>query len=293
MALGFFDGVHIGHGALLKKTVEVANRISAVSGVLTFDNHPERVILGQIPPLLGTVSDRADLMRSLYGIRDVIIMPFDDNLMHMPWETFISKTVCGELGGVHVVAGHDFHFGFHGEGNPERLSEYCATHNIGCDIMPRVDINGITVSSTYIRRLIGQGDVELAASYLGHNHGISGTVISGQKLGSSIGYPTANILISQGVITPAKGVYVSQAVIGGVLYRGVTNIGVRPTVSSISSITVETTFFDFSGDLYGTTLNIELLSFIRPEQTFDGVEGLREQISKDVVFARQWLRKGT
>ena len=158
IALGFFDGVHTGHGALLSRVREKAAALEAVPTAFTFDAHPGSRITGAVTPLINSATDRADLMRRLYGIREIIVAHFD-SMMRMPWEDFITEYLVKEQGAVHVVAGHDFHFGYKGEGNPRRLAEKCAALGVGCDIIPKIEKEGITISSTYIRTLIAQGEI--------------------------------------------------------------------------------------------------------------------------------------
>ena len=171
IALGFFDGVHLGHGALLRRVGGKALELGAVPAAVTFDTHPENLIL-KTPavPLLSSPLDRAELLRRCYGIREVIVAHFDERMMHMPWREFVTDYLAAEHGAVHLVAGHDFHFGYKGEGNPERLRELCGQLGIGCDIIPKVEKDHITVSSTYIRTLIAQGEMERAMEFLGHPH---------------------------------------------------------------------------------------------------------------------------
>ena len=170
IALGFFDGVHLGHGALLRRVGEVAASLGAVSAACTFDIHPESLIRNHPTPLLTTPAVRAELMRRYYGIQDVIVVHFDQRMMRMPWQTFVTEFLVGEHRAVHLVAGHDFHFGYKGEGNPERLAGLCRELGIGCDIIPKVEREHITISSTYVRALVAQGDLERAADFLGHPH---------------------------------------------------------------------------------------------------------------------------
>ena len=182
IALGFFDGVHKGHGALLRRTVEAAKAAGAVPSAFTFDPHPQDVILGKPTPLLTSPEDRADLMRRYYGIQDVIVQPFTPEFMRQPWRTFLEETMVRDHGAVHLVAGHDYHFGYKGEGNPQRLQEACRELGIGCDIIPKVEQDSITVSSTYIRSLVAQGEIQLANAFLGHPYTLSDHVSHGQKL---------------------------------------------------------------------------------------------------------------
>ena len=184
IALGFFDGVHNGHGALLRRVVDKARELDAVAAAFTFDRSPTAAITGQTVPLLSSVEDRGWLMRSRYGIQEVVVSNFD-GMMRMDWEDFVDRYLAEELGAVHVVAGHDFHFGYMGKGNPRRLQEKCAQLGIGCDIIPKVEQDGITISSTYIRTLIAQGEMERAVQFLGHPHVLTQKVAHGKKIGSS------------------------------------------------------------------------------------------------------------
>lgn len=286
IALGFFDGVHVGHGVLLRRTAELAAQLGARPCALTFDSHPEALIIDHPMPLLCTVTDRADLIRRLYGMEEVIFAHFDESLMHMPWRTFLTDMLIGQFDAVHVVAGYDFHFGYRGEGNAALLSEACAQLGVGCDIIPRVELDGITVSSTYIRKLVAQGDMERARLFLGHPHSLSGFVGHGRQLGATFGVPTVNLPMPTGVQCPAKGVYISTASWGGQCGPAMTNIGYRPTVACSREITVETHIFDFDGDLYGQQIRLDLLQYLRPEVKFPSMEELQAQIREDESRAR-------
>jgi len=291
-ALGFFDGVHLGHGSLLRRVAEVAARQGAVPAAVTFDVHPESVIMGVPVPLLNSPADRADLMRRLYGIEEVIVERFDRRMMKMPWQEFISDYLVARRGVVHVVAGHDFHFGYKGEGNPQRLREQCARLGVGCDIVQKVELGGITVSSTYIRTLIAQGEMEQANTFLGHPHILTDTVSHGKKLGSSLGFPTVNLRVPPDVLVPAHGVYASRAVFeNGESRMAVTNVGVRPTVDDDHRLNVESFLLDFDGNLYGKTIRVEFYSFLREERRFASIDHLRAEISRNVQQTRDYFAK--
>ena len=213
IALGFFDGVHNGHGALMRRTAQVAQELGAVPSAFTFDPHPQTVILGRPMPLLTSPEDRADLMRKYYGIQDVIVEPFTVPRMKQPWQDFVASTLVKDLHAVHLVAGHDYHFGYKGEGNPQRLQQICQELGIGCDIIPKVEMEGITVSSTYIRTLVAQGEMERANEFLGHPYTLSDRVAHGKKLGSTLGFPTVNLRLKENVLSPAKGVYATKVIL--------------------------------------------------------------------------------
>ncbi len=282
IALGFFDGVHTGHGALLSLCAQRAKELGAVPSAFTFDTHPSALILKSPVPLLTTPADRADLMRRYYGIQDVIIGHYDERMMKTPWQDFVTGLLVGEHKAVHLVAGHDFHFGYKGEGNPQKLKALCEELGIGCDIVPKVEQEGITVSSTYIRTLIAQGEMARAVRFLGHPHTLTDTVSHGKKLGSTLGFPTVNLHFPPGVLVPAHGVYVTRVVFAnGESRPAVTNVGVRPTVDDGDAVTVEGFILHFDGDLYGQTIRMEFYDYLRGERKFDTLEELRAEVMRN------------
>ena len=198
-----------------------------------------------------------------------------------------------ELGVVHVVAGHDFHFGYMGKGNPDRLREKCAQLGIGCDIIPKVVQDGITISSTYIRTLIAQGEMERATQFLGHPHILSDRVVHGKQIGSSsLGFPTVNLRIPEHVIVPAFGVYATRVWFDGQCRCAVTNVGVRPTVDENDGrVTVEGFLLDFDGDLYGHLMRMEFFTYLRGEQKFPSLQALSQEIGRNVEQTRDYFRR--
>ncbi len=291
IALGFFDGVHLGHGALMNKTKERAEELSALSSVLSFDTHPDNLVFGSEVPLINSASDREDIIRRYFGIDNVVFIHFDEHIMCMPWEEFI----CGlieKLNVCHIVVGHDFCFGYKGLGTAEKLKDYCEKHGLGCDIIPAVMLDGRVISSTYIRELIRDGNMEEAMRFLGHPHCLSDMVRSGYHLGSKIGAPTINMSFPNGVLVPRHGVYAAKVFLeDGCSYTAVTNIGVRPTVSDGKTVTVESHLLDFSGNLYGRRARVEFYKFLRPEMKFASCEELSEQIHRDAQAAKKYFSK--
>lgn len=291
IALGFFDGVHRGHGALLEMTVRRARELDAVPAAFTFDRPPKEVVTGRPVGLINTSEDRRDLMQRLYGIRQVIIAPFDNAMMTMPWQEFIDRLLVGTYGAVHLVAGHDYHFGHRNQGDPQKLQARCRELGIGCDIIPQVTLDGITVSSTYIRTLVEAGDVERAAEFLGHRHCLSRTVEHGQRLGRTIGIPTVNLTMPPHVLVPAYGVYITRVHLpDGRSFAGVTNVGTRPTVSDSDAVSVETFLLDFDGDLYGQTVRLDFCRRLRGERKFASLEDLRQQIQQNIAQTRTYFQ---
>lgn len=294
IALGFFDGVHKGHGALLRTVAQAADRLGAMPCAFTFDRSPTAAITGQTIPLLSSVEDRVWLMRRYYGIEEVIVAPFD-GMQKMDWQDFVSEYLQKELGCVHVVAGHDFHFGYMGKGNPQRLQEKCRELGMGCDIIQKVEQDGITISSTYIRTLIAQGEMERADQFLGHPHTLTNRVAHGKKIGTTtLGFPTVNLLIPQGVIVPAYGVYATRVWFDGQCRCAVTNVGVRPTLEDNDGhVTVEGFILDFDGDLYGHEIRMEFYKYLRPEQKFASMQALADEIRHNAQQTRDYFRQLT
>lgn len=291
IALGFFDGVHRGHGELLKKTRQRAEEIGAMPSVLSFDVHPDTLVFKKKVPLINSAIGREDLIRRYYGIDNVVFLHFNQHVMHMPWKEFIDSLIA-ELNIAWIVVGHDFCFGYKGEGTAARLREYCEGRGIGCDIIPALSVEGRVVSSTYIRELIADGDIETANRFLGHPHTLSDTVHSGYHLGTDLGAPTINMYFPDGVLVPRHGVYATRVIIeDGSGYIAVTNVGVRPTVSSSDRVSVESHLLDYSGNLYGRQARVEFYAFLRGEVKFGSYEELAAQIKKDAASARAYFEK--
>ncbi|MDO4811654.1 MAG: bifunctional riboflavin kinase/FAD synthetase [Eubacteriales bacterium] len=292
IALGFFDGVHKGHGELLKCAVQRAKELGAAPAVFTFDRPPKEVVTGKPVFLINSAEDRQDLIHRIYGIEQVILAPFDEKMMTMHWEDFITELLIKQYGAVHLVAGHDYHFGYKNEGTPELLMQKCRELGIGCDIIPKVEYDGITVSSTYIRTLVKNGELERAAEFLGHRHCLSQTVTHGHRIGRTIGIPTVNLAVPGHVLVPDHGVYVTRVYLpDGRSFPGVTNVGTRPTVSESGTISVETFILDFDGDLYEQRIRVEFFTHLRGEQKFSSLEELKQQIHRDIAATRAYFHE--
>ena len=280
-ALGVFDGVHLGHQALLKACADLAKQAHCAAGAVTFESHPDGLISGTAPTLLCTVADRKALIEH-YGMDRVLILPFDQQLRQQPWEDFLHMLV--EKGAAGFVCGDDFRFGYKGAGNATLLSAFCKEQGLPCAIVPEQTLNGVRISSTYIRQCIENGQMEEAVRFLGHPYSITGTVVSGRQLGRTIGIPTANLQLPEGLVVPKFGVYACK--VGQRL--AVTNVGTRPTVGG-QSVTVEPWILDFDGDLYGQNLQLQFYKFLRPEQKFDSLEELKAEIQKNAAETRKFF----
>lgn len=288
-ALGFFDGVHLGHGALLRACHDLAAEKNLRCGAITFAAHPLTLVAGASPGLISTVDDRKALMESLYRIRQVIVLPFDRQLMNMSWQSFF-KMLLHRYDAAGLICGHDYRFGRGGEGTPQLLEAVCREAGIDCVVVPEQRLEGITISSSYIRRLLREGDMERAARFLGHPHLFTGIVAPGRHLGRVLGFPTANLPFPEGMLCPRQGVYAGVGVTGGKRFQAVINLGNCPTVEG-GHLQAEAWLPDFSGDLYGKPLTVEFHKYLRPEEKFPSLEALACQIQKDGEKTRKFFEK--
>lgn len=291
IALGFFDGVHLGHGQLLRQTAEMAQSLGARAACCTFDARPQSFLTHTPPALLTTLAEREGLMKRLYGIEEVIVAPFEE-MRTMEWRKFVEEYLVQKQEAVGVVCGHDYRFGYQGEGTPEKLEKLCKELGIGCKVVGKVTLDGVTISSTHIRKLIEMGSMEQAVKFLGHPYVIEGRVGHGKKLGSKLGFPTVNLELEPGRLVPAYGVYAAQVTTEeGRRYAGATNVGVRPSVADGNGVTVETFLLDFEGDLYGTRLRLELYHHLRWEKHFESLEELKAEVLKNAGQVRNYFRR--
>ena len=286
-ALGFFDGVHLGHQALLRECVRLARSMDVETAAITFERHPQSLFHTDIPPLLTTIRDRFRLLLR-YGIDHVYPLPVTAEVMGKPWRAFLLELM--EYGAAGFVCGHDFRFGSRGEGNAELLRQFCRERKLPCVIVPEQSLDGVRISSSYIRKQIAEGDMATAVRYLGHSHMLTGTVVTGRKLGHKLGFPTANIELPEGVIVPRHGVYACRAYVGENSYMAVCNVGSRPTVQG-HQVRTETWLLDFSGDLYGQSVTLEFFWFLRPEQRFQSLDALKEAVLQDAENTRKFFEK--
>lgn len=285
-ALGFFDGVHQGHQALLYACRRMAEQTGNSTAAITFEKHPQALFTKELPGLINSTPDRCRLLRK-YGMDTVVTYPVSRAVMDMPWQDFLTE-LCRDYGAAGFVCGYDFRFGCKGEGNAEKLRQFCEEYGLFCLVLPEQTLDGIRISSTHIRRLIESGDMKEAAKFLGHPHILSGEVIPGRQLGRTIGVPTANILIPEGVAAPRSGVYACLCGLEGKTHVAVTNIGSRPTVGG-HQLRAESWILDFHGDLYGKNITLEFHEFLRPEQKFNSLDELKTQIQTDATQSRRLL----
>ena len=287
IALGFFDGLHLGHAALLERAKLRAAELDAEPAVLTFDIHPDTFVKKTPVELLNSPEDRHYIAKRFFGIEQLFYIHFNEETMHLPWQEFMEK-MQQAYGAVHFVIGHDFSCGYRGEGTAEVLQSWCRASGFGCDVIEPVTCDGILVSSTYIRTLIRDGDVERAARFLGHPHLLTDTVRTGFRIGRTMDFPTINMMLEEGVLIPRRGVYASRVLLPDGTHPAVTNVGMRPTFDG-QRVTVETHILDYSADLYGQRVCVEFCRFLRDERKFDGPEALSAQIRSDTEQTRAYF----
>ena len=300
IALGFFDGFHIGHAALLKRTIEVGAERGLVPSVMTFDTHPHSFVTDTPQLLINSTEDRANLLHRIFGIDDIIFLHFNKETAVMRWDIFIDN-LAHEFGAEYVIAGYDYRFGRYGAGNAKLLEQKCAEQGIGCDIIPEVRIDGIAVSSSYVRELIANGNMDRASAFLGHPHVLTDIVRQGYRFGRTLGTPTINMSFGNGVLIPAFGVYAVKVFLDdGSEHIGITNIsaGEKSPIHHNSQgadkteqVTAETHILDFRGNLYGHRVRIEFHKHLRPEIEFNDSTTLINQIQKDCSAAKIYFSK--
>ena len=288
-ALGFFDGVHIGHAALLSACRGMAAPRGCRAGVVTFGSHPDALVLGQPPRLINTAQDREWLLRERFHMDPVLTLPFDRQMRDMDWRDFLDM-LRESHDAVGFVCGADFRFGHRGLGSADSLAQYCREAGLPWAVIPEQTREGIRISSTYIRRQLETGDMKTAVAFLGHPHILRGKVVHGQALGRRLGIPTANLRLPEELAAPKFGVYACRAWVEGRVYPAVSNIGTRPTVSG-HSVSVESWILDYSGNLYDREITLEFYFFLRSEQKFPTLEALQEEIRRNAQQTREFFAR--
>lgn len=281
IALGFFDGVHLGHRSILRECVRLARELGAKPVAVTFDKQP-RAFLNHVRPNL--ILTREDRERAILdeGIEEVFMLPFDYALASMKPETFVRDLLAGQYHCAAVVCGYNYSFGAMGKGNGALLRAMEEPLGFRTSVIEPVLYEDTAVSSTWIRRLIADGDVRLAGTLLGRPWTIGGVVSHGRGVGTGLGFPTGNLALDPDLVTPRYGVYAARMTLDGKPYACALNVGVRPTFGLTEPV-AEFNVLGFSGDLYGRTVRLELLDFLREERIFDSPDSLSRQIGEDIA----------
>ncbi len=286
VALGNFDGIHLGHRQVILPVLSSDSVTRAT--VVTFNPHPKEFFSGQPRSLITPHEEKAEFLSSI-GVDQLVLLPFNRLLAELSPHEFVEEILVRHLQAKHVSVGADFRFGQGRSGNALELSAIAASHGIETSIIPLLTFQGKRISSTAIREALVEGDLQNANRMLGRSYRLVGEVVTGQQLGRTIGFPTANLQVPPGKLIPRQGVYgvwVSGVEQHSIL--GVMNIGNRPTVHGLAQ-TIEVHLLDWSGDLYGKTISVDLEEFIRPEQKFASLDELKTQIKADCETARAML----
>jgi riboflavin kinase/FMN adenylyltransferase len=293
VAIGNFDGVHLGHQRLLETAARAARSLGGDAVVFTFEPHPAIVLAPhKAPPLLTSLPRKLELLAQA-GMDACILEPFTRELADLSPDAFLQSILVEILGARHIVVGYDFTYGRDRAGTTESLRAFGAAHGIGVDVIEPVEAGGVVVSSTRVRELVREGDMAGARALLGRDFDIDGTVVRGDGRGARIGMPTAN-LATQGQLLPRGGVYaVRVQLLDGASTRtvpAVANLGTNPTFVDRTELSLEVHLLDFSGDLYGQRLRVQFIERLRGEQRFPGIDALLAQIRADIERAREILK---
>jgi len=286
LAIGVFDGIHLGHQEVIRRATDAAARDGGQSAVLTFEPNPIRIIAphAELPPWLGTLGQTRGWLAALPGSPTLLPLRFDESLAHLEPRDFLDALTRADIRTVAV--GEDWRFGHLRRGDAAFLQKHAANRGYRAEIVGEVDLDGERVSSTRIRNAVRDGRLDEAERLLGRAHTVRGTVVEGRKLGRTIGFPTANI-DTAGACLPPDGVWAVDFGIAGdsTMRPGVANLGIRPTLPGRSRL-LETHVFDLSENLYGKRVDVIFRKFIRPEKKFDNIDALKAQIEEDARAAR-------
>lgn len=286
LAIGFFDGVHLGHQQILRQTISDAHQHDGVALALTFDKHPNVVVApDKAPPLIYSLAQKLRAIESL-GLENILLVQFDKKFSEQTGEEFI-RCLARDFGKIHsICVGADFVFGHKRSGNVALLKKLGAELHFQVHGLSAVSLDGQVVSSTRIRETIRTGNLDETGQMLGRSYAICGKVVVGDRLGQQLGFPTANLDVA-GLILPPNGVYAAITKVAGKFYRVALNIGFRPTVAAGKQLRVEAHLLEFAGDLYGQELEIEIGEKLRDEKKFASTEELRNQIARDIAAVKE------
>ena len=288
VTLGNFDGVHLGHKALFSVLERVKKKHDAVSVAFSFKPHPLEVLTGVCPPKLNTEKDKEALIKKM-GVDYLLHCPFTKDLAALSPAEFVRKILIDGLNAKEVVVGYNYTFGDKGSGNAQTMVDLCAEYDCHVTVVPPVQTRLGVVSSTLIRSKVQAGEIEDASELLGYCYQLKGKVVKGLQLGRKLGFPTANIRLEPNMQLPKYGVYACYSAFEGRMVKSVVNVGLRPTINDNIEPTVESNLLNFRGDLYGKKMTVFFVEQLRPEQKFDGLEALKNQIAKDAQTAEKIL----
>ncbi len=286
-ALGCFDGVHLGHAALISQAVKIAHSQGLQAAVWSFAAPPKNYFSKDKVQLLTTHAEKRELCRGL-GVDIFVSAHFNGKIADMSAEHFFEEVLIARMSSKHIVCGYNYRFGKSGKGDVSLLRSLCKAYGISLSVIPEVRVENVSVSSSEIRHALAEGKIENANAMLGRPYSLRAAVCDGQHLGRQLGFPTINQVFDESKLLPANGVYVSRVRLDQAEKFGITNIGIRPTVGG-NLLCAETHIFDLEADLYGKSISVELLHFIRPEQKFLGLDKLKAQVHADIQTAKNFL----
>lgn len=292
VTIGNFDGIHLGHKSIISRAKHLAQEIDGEVVVLTLWPHPRIVLQKDDSNLkfLTLIDEKIEILEKT-GIDHLVILPFTKEFSNVTYHEFVIDYIIGKIQAKKIMVGFNHHFGKNREGNFESLKKLAAEHNFYAEQKNPEIINGLTVSSSEIRRALQKGKISQANKFLGHNYFLNGTVVEGKKLGRSIGFPTANIKVENNLkLIPKDGVYAVKVRVLNNIYGGMMNIGTKPTVEQLGKQTLEVNIFDYNEDIYGKNIRVEFVDRLRNEMKFKNINELREQLQIDKKQAKQVLK---
>ena len=285
VAIGKFDGVHLGHRKLIHKIIEQKKK-NLFATVFTFDTSAA-TFFGSEEKELTTITEKRQIFKEM-GVDVLIEFPLNRETAATEPEEFLHRYLAEQMQTAYICAGTDLSFGKNGAGNYAMLKEHADKYSYRTELIDKVTVDGEEVSSTRVREAVREGRMKDAARMLGTPYSVRGVVEHGRRLGRTIGMPTANLIPEQDKLLPPYGVYYSRVTADGKIYRGISNVGCKPTVNTENAVGVETYLYDFKNDLYGREITVELLAFRRPEIKFDSVEHLKGQMEADIAAGRDY-----
>ncbi|ATP57663.1 riboflavin biosynthesis protein RibF [Pedobacter ginsengisoli] len=292
--IGTFDGVHYGHQKIIKRLCELAKSTGGESVILTFFPHPRLIIdpENQDLKMINTINEKAKILAGL-GVDHLIITPFTRDFSNLTPAEYIQNILVDTIGIKNLIVGYDHRFGKDRKGGLQDLEAFSKNFNYKIEQIPEQDINAVAVSSTKIRTALLDGDVALAANYLGYNFSIHGRVIKGDKIGRTIGFPTANIFVEETYkLIPSDGIYAVTVEMNNEVFKGMAYIGQRPTINGMTR-NIEVNIFDFNKEIYGQEITMTFLEFLRHDVKFTGLEALKEQLQKDKEATLAYFKKSS
>lgn len=288
VAVGNFDGIHLGHQEIIKRAVADARSFGKKSAVFTFFNHP-RDLLGEEKVKKILYNDDKERIIEQLGVDYIFNIPFTEEIMNMSPQDFIDKLLIDKMKMVETVCGFNYHYGYKAGGDVTHLMKMSIMRGFGLHIIEPYKVDDMVVSSSLIREAVAAGDMVLCKKLLGRDYSVGGEVVIGNKLGKRIGFPTSNLNIDEDMVSPPNGVYITRCYYNGVMYPSITNVGVKPTIGRYEK-NVETHIFNFDKELYGKHIRVNFLEKMRDEKKFNNVEELSKEITANCIQARAYHR---